>query len=286
MHSSFGNRMFNTLNAVFLSLLGLATIYPLWREISRSLSSGDAVMRGGMFLWPVDFRLDAYHIIIKSDYLWTAYGNSLFITIVGTVLALLLTSSTAYPLAKRTLPLKKLFMLIVLFTMIFSGGLIPTYLVMKDLHLINSLWAIIVLNLISAFNVIVMLSFIRTIPEELEESAMIDGANPIRIFFTIILPLCKPVLATLALWMAVSLWNNFFQSFIYLNDKAHMTLPVLLRQIIAGQVDAEAMGELNAASSDSVIAATIVVSLIPILMVYPFLQRFFVKGAMIGSVKG
>ncbi|GIP38005.1 protein LplC [Paenibacillus sp. J31TS4] len=285
MDKSIGSRFFSAANHTFLVLLGVMMMYPLWREISLSFSSKEEALRGGLFLWPKHFTLDAYRSILKSDYIWTAYGNSLFITIVGTVLALFFTSCTAYPLAKRTLPFKKVFVSFVLFTMIFSGGLIPTYLVMKELHLINSLWAVIVLHLVSAFNVIIMMNFIRTLPEELEESAMMDGANPIRIFFVIILPLCKPVLATLALWIAVGLWNNFFHSFIYLNDKSLMTLPVLLRLIIAGQKEADQLGEAIETSSESVIAATIVISLLPILSVYPFLQKYFIKGTLLGSVK-
>jgi ABC-type glycerol-3-phosphate transport system permease component len=163
--------------------------------------------------------------------------------------------------------------------------MIPTYLVVKQLGLLNTHLALIVLNLVSSFNVIVMLNFIRTIPEELEESAMMDGANPIHIFFRIIIPLCKPVLATLALWVGVGLWNNFFQALIYLNDKKLTTLPLLLRNIIAGQQQFEEMGQLADSSTESVIAATIMISILPIIAVYPFLQRFFAKGVLLGSIK-
>jgi putative aldouronate transport system permease protein len=285
MNKSLSSRIFDFANSLFLSLLSIIMMYPLWREISISLSSKQESLRGGLFLWPREFTPYAYIHILKSDYIWSAYQNSIFITVVGTLLSLLVTSSTAYPLAKRTLPWKNAFLLFVVFTMIFSGGLIPTYLVMKQLHLINTIWAVIALNMMSAFNVIIMLNFIRALPEELEESAMVDGANPVRIFFTIIIPLCKPVLATLALWIAVGLWNNFFQSFIYMTDKSLTTLPVLLRLIIAGQKDNDQLGMAADTSADSIIAATIFISLVPILAVYPFLQRHFIKGALLGSVK-
>jgi ABC-type glycerol-3-phosphate transport system permease component len=285
MIHSFSSKVFNCVNNVFLLLLSAIMMFPLWREISISLSSKEEALRGGLFLWPREFTFSAYRYILGTDYIWAAYGNSIFVTVVGTALALLFTSSTAYPLAKRTLPWKSVFSVIIVFTMIFNGGLIPTYLVMRQLHLINTIWALIALNLISAFNVIIMMNFIRALPEELEESAMMDGANPIRIFFSLILPLCKPVLATLALWIAVGLWNNFYQAFIYLNDKSLTTLPVLLRLIIVGQQQESQLGQASDTATESVIAATILVTLLPILAVYPFLQKYFIKGALLGSVK-
>ncbi|MCS7460889.1 carbohydrate ABC transporter permease [Paenibacillus doosanensis] len=285
MKKSAASRLFDSGNAAFLSLLSVISIYPLWREISLSLSSRDEAMRGGLFLWPREFTWSAYSHIMDSGFIGLAYTNTIFITAVGTALHLLVTSSAAYALAKRTLPWKNAFLLLIVFTMIFSGGLIPTYMAVKQLGLVNSLWAIIALNLSSGFNLIIMLNFIRAIPEEMEESAMIDGANPIRIYASIILPLCKPVLATLALWVAVSLWNNFFQAIIYLNDQSLTTLPLLLRQIVAGQEIAQQLGQLDDTTTESVIAATIVVSILPIVAVYPFLQRYFTKGVMLGSVK-
>ncbi|MFD0959989.1 carbohydrate ABC transporter permease [Paenibacillus chungangensis] len=200
-------------------------------------------------------------------------------------MSVLVTSATAYPLNKTTLLWRKVWISLILFTMLFNGGLIPTYMVVKSLGLIDSLWALIFLNIVSAFNLIIVMNFMRTIPEELDESAMIDGANPIRIFFSITLPLCKPVLATLALWTGVGLWNNFMQALIYLNKKSLMTLPLLLKQIIAGQELLNETGQLADSSTESVIAATIMVAIIPILGIYPFLQRYFTKGIMLGSIK-
>ncbi|MEF2246678.1 MULTISPECIES: carbohydrate ABC transporter permease [unclassified Paenibacillus] len=285
MRKHYLSRLFDYSNGLILILLSAITLYPLWHEISLSLSSKTEALQGGFFFWPRSFTFQAYTSVLSSDYIWTAYGNTIFITVAGTLLSLLVTSSMAYPLAKRTLPWKKLWLTVILFTMIFSGGMIPVYLIVKQLHLLNTLWALIIPNLASAFNIIIVINFIRGIPEEIEESAMIDGANPIRIYFSIIVPLCKPVLATLALWIAVGLWNNFFQALIYLNDKSLTTLPLLIRQIIAGQQLAEETGQLSDSSTESVIAATIILSIIPIIAVYPFLQKYFVKGVMLGSVK-
>lgn len=285
MKKPIASRIFDAGNGLFLLLLSAITLYPLWHEISLSLSSKAEALQGGFFFFPRGFTFQAYANVLSSDYIWVAYRNTIFVTVVGTLLSLLVTSSMAYPLAKRTLPWKNVWMTLVVFTMIFSGGMIPVYLVVKELSLLNTLWALILPNLVTAFNVIIVINFIRGIPEEIEESAMMDGANPIRIYFSIIIPLCKPVLATLALWIAVGLWNNFFSALIYLNDKALTTLPLLIRQIIAGQQLAEETGQLADSSTESVIAATILLSIIPILAVYPYLQKYFVKGVMLGSVK-
>lgn len=285
MRKRFSSKFFDVGNSLFLLLLSAITLYPLWHEISLSLSSKAEALRGGFFFWPRGLTMQAYTSVLSSDYIWVAYGNTIFITVVGTVLSLFVTSSMAYPLAKRTLPLKNVWLSLIVFTMIFSGGMIPVYLVVKQLGLLNSLWALILPNLVTAFNVIIVINFIRGIPEEVEESAVMDGANPIRIYLSIIVPLCKPVLATLALWIAVGLWNNFFQALIYLNDKSLTTLPLLIRQIISGQQLAEQTGQLADSSTESVIASTIILSIIPILAIYPFLQRYFVKGVMLGSVK-
>lgn len=281
----WSGRLFDTLNAVLLILVALVTFYPLWHEVSLSLSSMEEAMRGGAFWWPRDFTISAYQTVLGSEYIWVAYGNSIFTTVVGTLLTVLMTAALAYPLTKGEMPAQRIILLLILFTMLFSGGMIPTYLLVKSLGLINSLWSLILPTAVSAFNVIIMISFFRTLPLELEDSAMIDGANPIRIFASIVLPLSKPVLATVALWEAVGIWNNYLQALIYLNDKSKYTLPLLLRDVINGQVTARMTGELTGASVDSVVAATIIVAMVPILCVYPFLQKYFVKGVMIGSVK-
>lgn len=280
-----GGNLFSVFNIIFLSALTLVTLYPMWREAAVSFSGMEEAMKGGLFLWPRDFTTDAYVNILHSRYLWLAYGNSLFITLVGTLIGVLLTAATAFPLIKQDLPGKKMFVLLILFTMLFSGGIIPTYLLVKNVGLINSLWSLILPTAISAYNVIVMMSFFRTLPRELDESATMDGAHAIRIFASVILPLSKPVLATIALWEAVGYWNNYLQALFYLNDKSKYVLPVLLRDIINGQTIAQMTGESTGSSTESVIAATTIMAVLPILIVYPFLQKYFVQGTLIGSVK-
>ncbi|WP_240761970.1 carbohydrate ABC transporter permease [Paenibacillus thalictri] len=272
-------------NIMILSIFSVATLYPLWHEVSLSLSSMEESMRGGLFIWPKEFTLSAYMDILKSQFLWVAYQNTVIITAAGTLLSLLLTAMTAYPLVKRGLPGNHVMSFVILFTMLFGGGIIPTYLLIKQLGMINSLSALIIPGAISAYNVLIMRSFFAALPAELEESAMMDGANPIRIFFTIILPLSTPVLATIALWEAVSRWNNFFSALIYLNDKSKYTLSLMLWDVIKGQEAAKMSGQLTNTSTESAIAATVVLATLPILCVYPFLQRYFVKGVMIGSIK-
>lgn len=280
-----GGNLFSIFNIIFLSVLTLVTLYPMWREVAVSFSGMEEAMKGGLFLWPKDFTTDAYVNILHSRYLWLAYGNSLFITLVGTLIGVFLTAATAFPLIKQDLPGKKVFVLLILFTMLFSGGIIPTYLLVKSVGLINSLWSLILPTAISAYNVIVMMSFFRTLPRELDESATMDGAHAIRIFGSVILPLSKPVLATIALWEAVGYWNNYLQALYYLNDKSKYVLPVLLRDIINGQTIAQMTGESTGSSTESVIAATTIMAVLPILIVYPFLQKYFVQGTLIGSVK-
>lgn len=277
--------VFDVINLTFLTFVALITVYPLWHELSLSLSSMEEAMRGGAFFWPRSFTLEAYTTVLQTEYIWTAYGNSIFTMTVGTIVGVLLTAMMSYPLTKGEMPAQKWIMMLVLFTMLFSGGMIPIYLLVKELGLINSLWSLIWPTAISAFNIIIIMSFLRTLPSELEDSAMIDGANPVRIFFSIVIPLSKPVLATVALWEAVNLWNNYLQALIYLTDKSKYTLPLMLRDVINGQATARMTGELTGTSVDSVIAATIIVALVPILCIYPFLQKYFVKGAMLGSVK-
>jgi putative aldouronate transport system permease protein len=216
------------------------------------------------------------------------------VTISGTFLGTLITATTAYPLSKKNLPLSSVMMLLVLFTMLFNGGMIPNYLLIKNLGLINNRLALILPGLISAFNVILMKTFFLSIPDSLEESARLEGANDIYIFVRIIIPLSKAVLATIALFMAVGYWNDFFSTVLYINDGAKWSMQAVLRFMITNTATAMAQAGLSArADSDitqvteaTIKAASIVVATVPILIIYPFLQKYFVKGAMIGSVKG
>jgi putative aldouronate transport system permease protein len=284
--SGVPDKIFDIANHLFFILISLVMLYPFWQEICISLSSGAEATRGGFFLLPRQFTAEAYSIVMGTSFIWTAYGNSIFTTVLATVLGVFFTSLTAYPMSKRKLPGNKIITFMVVFSMIFSGGIIPTYIVVNKIGLINSLWALILVPLIGPFNTIVVRNFFEAIPEEIEESAFMDGANPLRIFFTIILPLSKPVLATVSLWIAVFTWNNFMGALIYLNDRNKYTLPRLIRDVIAGQMFARETGEGGQLAIESVIGATIVATVLPIMCIYPFLQKYFVKGVMIGSVKG
>lgn len=278
--------LFHFANGAFLTVFALVTLYPLWYEISLSFSSAEEVTKGGVFLWPREFTLNAYKILFGTNMIWQTYLNTIFVTVVGTALSVLFTAAIAYPLTKSIVPGRKLIIFAVLFTMLFSGGVIPTYLVVKELNLINSLWSLILPSMISAYNTLVMMSFFQTIPAELEESAEMDGASPLRIFFSIIVPLSMPVLATISLWVAVGQWNEFFNALLYINERSQYTLSLLLKDLISGQDYVRMTGEGSDALTDSVIGATIVATIVPILCVYPFLQRHFVQGIMIGSIKG
>ncbi|MDF2959412.1 MAG: transporter permease [Paenibacillus sp.] len=280
------DRWFPIVNGTAMILFAAMTLYPLWREVSISLSHGDAAMKGGLFLWPEDFTFAAYKTLFSGNLIYTTFANSAFVAIVGTALNVMITAATAYPLTKSIVPGRKLIIFGILFTMLFSGGVIPTYLLIKSLGLINSLWSLILPGLVSAYNTLVMMSFFQSIPVELEESAEMDGANPIRTFISIIMPLSAPVLATIALWCAVGHWNEFFSALLYINERSQYTLPLLLRDLIMGQDYVRMTGEKVDTATETVIASTIVATILPILCVYPFLQKYFVKGVMIGSVKG
>ncbi|MCZ8511718.1 carbohydrate ABC transporter permease [Paenibacillus filicis] len=279
------DKWFPVVNTAGLMLIAFITLYPFWHELSLSFSSAEEATAGGFFIWPRGFTANAYVVVLKSHYLWTAYANSAFITVIGSTLSTLLTACTAYPLIKQGMPGKNLVTFLILFTMLFGGGIIPSYLLVKELGMINSLWALMIPSAISAYNVLVMRSFFQSLPTELEESATMDGASLLRIFVGIIIPLSLPALATIMLWEAVGQWNNFFNALIYLNDREKYTLPVLLRDVINGQQMAERSGQFSNTTTESVIAATVVLTLIPILCVYPFLQKHFTKGVLIGAVK-
>lgn len=283
---SFYEVCFNIFNIIFLTAAAVVTFYPFWHELCVSLSSPEYSTLGGLFLAPKEFNLLSYKKVLSTQLIWSAYYNTIFTTVVATILGVMVTALTAYPLSRKNLSGSKQFTGFVLFTMLFSGGMIPTYLVVKQLGLVDSLWALIIPGLMPAFNVIIMKNFFMSIPEELIESAYMDGANPLVVFFKIILPLSTPVLATVSLWAAVGTWNDFLSAVIYINSTPKQTLPLLVRSIIQGQQIARATAEVQDISTNSIIGATIIISILPIVCLYPFLQKYFVKGVMIGAVKG
>ncbi|WP_245237195.1 carbohydrate ABC transporter permease [Paenibacillus ihuae] len=284
-----GDLVLDTAVYFFLILLGVIMLLPLINVLSKAISAEWAITSGKVGILPVGFQLDTMKEVISSSTFIRAFGVSVGVTVVGTVISILMTALTAYPLSKR-LPGIPFIMVLFIFTMLFSGGLIPNYLLMRQLHLINNLWVLILPGMISVFNLLVIKSYYESLPEALEESARIDGAKTYTILFRIILPLSMPVIATIALFYAVGFWNDYFGPMIYINDTALKTLQLYLQDVV---MDASAANAVNKSvddlmnmSPEGIRAATVVASTVPILFVYPFLQKYFIKGVLIGSVKG
>ena len=279
------------LNIVIL-LLVATCVLPFLNVIAISLSSKSAILRGEVNFWPVEFNLDAYQVIFRDKSMTWALLYSVMLTVGYTVMAMILTILLAYPLSRQRLKGKKFFTLMVMFTMYFSGGLIPTYLTIKDLGMINTVWSLILPGVISTYNMVIMKNFFLGLPRELEEAANIDGANDFQILWRIILPLSLPSIATLSLFYAVGKWNSFSDALYYVQDRALQPLQLKLYYIIKGTTSVEiSMVEGNAADvgnkvSESIESACIMFATLPILIVYPFVQKYFVQGVMIGSVKG
>lgn len=274
----------------FMIVLGLITLLPMVHVFATSVSAEWALLSGKVNLLPVGFQLDTLTKVFTSHVFVRAFGVSVFVTVVGTALSILLTAVTAYPLSKRHLPGVSYVMVLFVFTMLFNGGLIPNYLLIRQLHLIDTLWSLILPGMISVFNMLIIKSYYEGLPEALEESARIDGAKTYTILFRILLPLSMPVLATIALFYAVGFWNDYFNPMLYINDPALKTLQLHLRDVVM-EVDSsnainKSADDLMNMSPEGIRAATVVASTIPILLVYPFLQKYFIKGALVGSVKG
>ena len=275
-------------------LFTVVTVYPFIHVASISFSSTAEAIRPGIHIFPLQFSIDAYRKVFRAALIWTGYKNTLIVTLAGTLLNMVFTILTAYPLSRKKFPFRNGFTFMIVFTMMFSGGLIPTYLLVKNLGMMNQLAALIFPGLVSAYNMVLMKNFFQTIPESLEESAKIDGANDIRVMVKIVLPLSAPVLATISLFYAVAHWNAFFDCLIYIGDQNKKVLQVILRQLVvtsevmlgnvtSGYMDDASMQNLLPVQEKSTI---IMVATIPILLVYPYLQKYFVKGVLIGSVKG
>lgn len=281
---------FDTLVILIGSIIFIAVLYPLIFVISASFSNPIKVMNGEMWLWPVDFTINAYKAVFKNPDIWIGYRNSLFYTGVGTVINLVLTILAAYPLSRRDLPGRNVFMFVVTFTMFFHGGLIPTYLIVKDLDMVNTVWALMIPNAIATYNLIVMRTYFQSnIPWEIQEAAFIDGCSNTKLLTSIILPLSKPIMAVIVLFYAVQHWNAFFNALIYLRTEELYPLQLILRKIlIVSQAMDDGGTDMNEKlmQAESIKYALIIVASIPVLLIYPLVQRHFVKGVMIGSIKG
>lgn len=281
---------FDYLNGFIMLLVVLCTLYPFWYLLVQSVSSSNAVYAGKVSIWPVEFTMDTYRLVMSKPNFFIYYKNTIVYAVVGTLISVVFTAILAYPLSKKNLRLNMFFTPLVAFTMYFGGGMIPNYiLVAQMLGMRDSMWALLIPGAISAYYVLLMKSFFQSIPTELEEAASIDGLNTYGIFIQIIIPLSKPILATMILFHAVGIWNNWFSTFLYINSSSKWPVSYFLRQVIYG---ATSVNEFAASSEEaSLITATIksccmVITALPIICVYPFVQKYFVQGMMLGSVKG
>lgn len=287
--------IFHTLNTIFMILLVTLTLYPFLNTIVVSFNAGNDTIRGGLYLWPRQWTMQNYKAVFASGTIYNAFLVSVARTVLSTVLSIFLTTMLAYTLSRREYIFRKPITTIFVLTMYFSAGLIPGYFLIKDLGLLNNFWVYVIPGMISAFNLIVIRTYMFTIPESLVESARIDGAGDFKIFWRIMLPLCKPVLATIALFVAVGAWNAWFDAFIYTSSRQELsTLQYELMKLISSSMNANSnpavangVGAQNVSlvTPVSIRAAITIVASVPILLVYPFMQKYFVVGLNVGSVK-
>lgn len=286
---SLSAKVFSAVVHIAMLVVLIATLVPVIHVISISFSSSNAINRGLVTLWPVEFSLNAYNAIFETGRVMRAFGNSVYYTALGTAINMLLTTMMAYPLSRTYLTFRKFYNVLILIPMFFGGGLIPTFLNIRNLGMYDTVWAIVLPGAISSWNLIIMRTFFMSLPVELEESAQLDGANEFTIFPRIILPLSMASLATITLFYAVGHWNSWFNAMIYFKSNTSYPLQTILRSIVIDNQMSEEiqMDEIaNPVSAEGIKYSTLVVSMLPMMVVYPFVQKYFVKGVMIGSLKG
>jgi putative aldouronate transport system permease protein len=280
-------RVFDVLNVAVLVGIGLVAVLPFLYVLAASFATEYQITTEPFFLWPTEWVTTSYEAILSSDTFVRSFVTTVAVTAVGTAIQLGLTVLMAYPLSRIDLPLRRTVMSLIVFTMVFSAGLIPTFLVVKDLGLLNTYAALILPAAISPFNLIIVKNFFQELPAELQESARLDGAGELRILWSIILPLSKPILATFGLFYAVAIWNDYMSPLIYLSDQSMWTLQMVLRQVTAASsLSAEQLATDVPPPAQGIKFAVVIVAVVPVLLVYPFLQKYFAKGMLIGSVKG
>lgn len=288
------SRIFDVFNVIFFVLISITFLYPVLYIISVSLSEAKAITEGRVFAWPVGFNVEAYQYIFKDSTTINSVGFTALFTVVGVAISVLATALTAYPLSRRGFKGGGMIMNAIVFTMYFSGGMIPTYMTIKSLGLFNSMWSLILPNLVDTFLLIIMLNFMRELPYELEESARVEGCSNFGVFWRVYLPLCIPVIATLTIFYAVQYWNTFMPALLYIQDRNKMALQVKLYTVLSSfsdAIDSTSVAASSEAATSNVLpenvkGATTVVAVLPILVVYPMLQKYFIKGVAIGAVKG
>jgi putative aldouronate transport system permease protein len=287
---SIGEIIFDTSNVVFLTLLSLIALYPFLYVVFASFSEAEKlVSHSGLLIAPLGFNLASYSAVFKNSQIYTGYFNTIIYVIIGTTINIILTSLGAYVLSRKSFYWKNAIMFMIVFTMFFGGGLIPTFLWMRSLGLMNNRLIMLLPGAISTSNLIIMRTYFKSIPDSLEESARIDGANDITILFRIILPLAKPVIAVMILYYGVAHWNSWFNAMVYLKDRSKWPLQLILREILVQNANDDMMNGIDDAAkyaiSETIKYATTIVATVPILLIYPFLQKYFVKGVMIGAIK-
>lgn len=292
------DKIFLACNYIYVFLAFLIVFYPLVYMISASVSDPKEVASGAMWLWPKGITLEGYKRVFENSNIWTGYGNTILYTVVGTAVNLLVTLPAAYAMSRKDFVGRNFFMTMFMVTMFFSGGLVPTYLLVKQLGMMNTMWAVVVPSAASIWNIIVSRTFFQSsIPKELQEAAQIDGCTNMRLFLKIVLPLSMPIIAVMALFYGVGNWNSYFSALIYLNDAGKYPLQLVLRQILVlqemaaqggGAIDTSTAAAMNSKAEIAALVkyAVIIVATVPVIAIYPFLQRYFVQGVMIGSVKG
>lgn len=289
---STGDRFFQIAVYVILGIVLIIVIYPLLFVLSASISNPEYILQGKIHLLPKGINFNAYEKIFHNKDIWTGYMNTIIYTVIGTLINLIMTTLGAYPLSRKDFYGRNVITALLVFTMFFSGGMIPTYLLVKNLHMLNTIWAMVLPGAVSVYNLIIMRTFFQSIPNELREAAIVDGASDFQVLIRIILPLSKPILAVMTLFYAVTHWNAFFDALIYLTDRSKFPLQLILREILiqsnvgdmTSQVDESMIKYML--SVEGIKYAVIIVANLPVLILYPFLQKYFVKGVMIGSLKG
>lgn len=289
-----GDKIYYGIVNVCLFLFFMAILLPLLNVIASSFSEAKTVNQGKVLFWPVNFTTEGYKAVFQYKGIWRSYANTFLYTITGTAVNLAMTLMCAYPLARKELPFKGPVVALFMFTMLFGGGTIPNYILIRNLHMMNTIWAMIIPGAISVYNMIIARTFIQNIPSDLEEAAKIDGCSDVRYFFSIVLPLSKTVISVLGLYYAVAHWNDYFTAFLYLSDNEKMPLQITLRAILinntfsadaAASVNEETLLN-NQALQDLLKYSLIIVSSVPVLIIYPFVKKYFLKGVMLGAVKG
>lgn len=288
---SFGEKVFDVFNIVIMLIICAMVLIPVLHVIAGSFSESNALMRGEVNIWPVGFNLDNYTLVFNNKTFWTSFGVSVFLVIVGTTINMALTIITAYPLSKMYLRGRQLFMLVIIFTMIFQAPMIPNYILVKELGMLDSIWSLIIPSALNAFNLILCITFFRSLPEEMFEAARVDGLSEFGIVWKIALPLSMPINVTLLLFYAVGHWNSYFTALLYITDQKLRPLQLYMFRLLSNSNASDSMRYVDQTmvwdtSPQGLQMATIVVATIPIVLIYPFVQKHFIKGAMLGSLKG